>query len=162
MFGQLTATLIVQSFPCRLGYCYMFKTTSENNPQQVRNNHYMTQLDSLRAIAVVGVLVHHYHPESFLAQLSIGPLGVRLFFVLSGFLITFLLLKQKEKIQNSTPKNIQPILKSFFLRQFIRLMPAYYLTVLISYVLFRSIESSPLWHLTYLSDIYFSFHDGML
>lgn len=132
---------------------------SKNDPKQVRHNHYMTQLDSLRAIAVVGVLVHHYHPESFLAQLQVGPLGVRLFFVLSGFLITGLLLKQKDGIENSAHKNIKPILKSFFLRRFIRLMPAYYLTILISYGLFSSIGSSPLWHLSYLSNIYFSFHD---
>ena len=44
------------------------------------------QLDSLRALAVTGVLIHRFWPTCVLEQAGtgIGHLGVRLFFVLSG------------------------------------------------------------------------------
>ncbi len=52
---------------------------------------YMRQLDGLRAFAVLGVLWTHYVPqELWLLGMNLGEFGVRLFFVLSGFLITSL------------------------------------------------------------------------
>jgi peptidoglycan/LPS O-acetylase OafA/YrhL len=51
---------------------------------------YRPQLDALRALAVIGVLFNHFWIDSSNA----GPVGVRLFFVLSGFLITSLLLER--------------------------------------------------------------------
>jgi len=53
----------------------------------------MPQLDALRAFAVGGVLIHHLYPtvHSVIGGLG-GFFGVKLFFVLSGFLITLILL----------------------------------------------------------------------
>jgi peptidoglycan/LPS O-acetylase OafA/YrhL len=53
---------------------------------------HLVQLDSLRAFAVIGVLVTHYLPRST-TVFQAGFFGVRLFFVLSGFLITGILLR---------------------------------------------------------------------
>lgn len=132
-------------------------------PISQSNSKYMPQLDALRAIAVVSVLIHHYNPDSRLGQLNLGPLGVRLFFILSGFLVTVILLRQKEKLANSSQSNQwKPILSIFFMRRLLRLVPACYLTILISYVLAKlsgGFYVHPFWHFAYLSNIYFSFQN---
>ncbi len=57
-----------------------------------------------------------------------GDLGVNFFFVLSGFLITFLLLKEKhEKRSISIPR--------FFLRRILRIWPVYFLTIVMGFFL---------------------------
>jgi peptidoglycan/LPS O-acetylase OafA/YrhL len=57
------------------------------------------QLDALRAIAVSSVLLHHAWPSfESRVNLELGLLGVRLFFVLSGFLITGILLRIRTAI----------------------------------------------------------------
>jgi peptidoglycan/LPS O-acetylase OafA/YrhL len=74
---------------------------------------YQPALDGLRAIAVLGVLAYH-------ADLPWAPggfLGVDVFFVLSGFLITSLLLE-------ATARHGTPDLRRFYLRRARRLLPA--------------------------------------
>ena len=92
---------------------------------------YKPQLDSLRAIAVFGVMIEHYIPMTdwIRAHIPCGALGVRLFFVLSGYLITGILYKNREKIEASE-QSLGSILKNFFARRFIRLMPVYYVYLL--------------------------------
>ena len=53
---------------------------------------YLPGLDGLRAISVVAVLLYHYRPDRSL--LRGGFLGVEVFFVISGYLITSLLLAE--------------------------------------------------------------------
>jgi peptidoglycan/LPS O-acetylase OafA/YrhL len=66
---------------------------------------YMPQFDALRAFAVTAVLIHHYLPSKalpgFLAKIPWGTWGVHLFFVLSGFLITGILLRARAAAQDS-------------------------------------------------------------
>ena len=81
----------------------------------------MPGLDGLRALAVIAVLL--YHAE--LAWIPGGFLGVEVFFVISGYLITALLLaewRQRGRID----------LKAFWLRRARRLLPALYLTVVVT------------------------------
>ena len=74
------------------------KNDSRNN-QLFKIKDYIPQFDSIRAIAVLLVLIHHWVPEkSILNFLSNGRLGVNIFFVLSGFLITGILLKAKRQL----------------------------------------------------------------
>jgi peptidoglycan/LPS O-acetylase OafA/YrhL len=58
------------------------------------NRIYFKNLNGLRFIAAISVMIYHFYGESVLN----GHIGVILFFVLSGFLITHLLLEEKEKI----------------------------------------------------------------
>lgn len=74
----------------------------------------MPSLDGLRAIAAF--LVVFYHVGMAWAP---GGLGVLAFFVLSGFLITWLLLKEEEKSGTIS-------LKSFYVRRSLRIFPAFY------------------------------------
>jgi peptidoglycan/LPS O-acetylase OafA/YrhL len=88
---------------------------------------YSPQLDSLRAIAIIGVLLGHFWDESF-SDTSVGPMGVRLFFVLSGFLITRILLNCRESI-NKKQNTIKNQILVFYSRRFLRIFPIYYLLI---------------------------------
>lgn len=91
-------------------------------------------------------------------KLALGHWGVRMFFVLSGFLITGILIKCRDSIDQSR-KDQWLIIKNFYIRRCLRLMPIYYLTILVTSILFFS-EVKPLliWHLTYTSNFYFFWH----
>ena len=72
---------------------------------------YIPQLDGLRGVAIFGVLL--FHAELF----SLGWTGIVLFFVLSGFLITGILLDGKERAG---------YFGRFYARRALRIFPAYY------------------------------------
>src|SRR3989304_4593788 len=71
-------------------------------------------LDGLRAIAIL--IVFFFHTRN----LPFGWMGVQLFFVLSGFLITDILLRMKE----SLPR--RAFFVKFYGRRFLRIFPLYY------------------------------------
>ncbi len=73
----------------------------------------MPELDGLRGIAIISVLIHH---QLTTFSLKGGFLGVDLFFVLSGFLITGILLSEFEKTQAIS-------LRNFYIRRVLRLGP---------------------------------------
>ncbi len=72
------------------------------------------ELDGLRGIAILSVITHHQLTSVYLRG---GFLGVDLFFVLSGFLITGLLLTEFRRSQRIS-------LKNFYVRRVLRLGPA--------------------------------------
>lgn len=78
-----------------------------------KKRRYITELDGIRAIAVIMVLVYHLK----LALFKSGFLGVTVFFVLSGYLITGILISEVEEEGTID-------LKNFWLRRIRRLVPA--------------------------------------
>ena len=96
---------------------------SEDNTKEVRS--YVPALDGLRGIAILLVVL--YHNFDFIAQSFFGWLGVDLFFVLSGFLITSILLSEVNK-----PR----FLKNFYMRRVLRIFPLYYLCLIIFLIVF--------------------------
>src|SRR5437868_5264132 len=78
-----------------------------------RGLRYMPALDGLRAVAVIAVLLYH----GDVSWAKGGYFGVDAFFVLSGFLITSLLLRESERTGRID-------LKSFWARRARRLLPA--------------------------------------
>lgn len=76
-------------------------------------NRYIVGLDGLRALAVIAVVAYHFFPS----VLPGGFIGVDVFFVISGFLITTLLLDEKNKTGRIS-------LKGFWVRRVRRLFPA--------------------------------------
>ena len=77
-------------------------------------------LDGLRGLAILLVVV--YHNFGFINVFFFGWLGVDLFFVLSGFLITDILLKTVGK---------KGYLKNFYIRRVLRIFPLYYLCLIL-------------------------------
>lgn len=82
--------------------------------------HHIPALDGLRGIAILMVVVFHVSP----VWLQGGFLGVDIFFILSGFLITSLLLQEFSRFQRVN-------LKHFYMRRLLRLTPAFVLLVLV-------------------------------
>jgi peptidoglycan/LPS O-acetylase OafA/YrhL len=80
-------------------------------------------LDGLRAVSILAVVWHHTH-EGFPGWPITyhGFLGVDLFFVISGFLIVTLLLRERRKTGTTS-------LKNFYIRRFLRIFPPYYATL---------------------------------
>jgi peptidoglycan/LPS O-acetylase OafA/YrhL len=62
---------------------------------------YFKQIESLRFIAVLGVIFSHNMPD-FFGKDVFGRWGVDTFFVFSGFLITRILLDSKDKIESGS------------------------------------------------------------
>ncbi len=82
---------------------------------------YKPRLDGLRCGAIVMVLLGHYLP--YYVKTVSGIYGVDLFFVLSGFLITTILLSERERKFSTS-------YKKFISRRALRIFPIYYLAVL--------------------------------
>ncbi len=117
---------------------------------------YMPQLDTLRAFAVLLVIIAHWLPaENILNRYSNnGISGVTLFFVLSGFLITGILLKSKQQIEEGA--SVKQALKTFYIRRSLRIFPLYYLVIIIAWLFNESnIRDNFLWHFFYASNFYF-------
>jgi peptidoglycan/LPS O-acetylase OafA/YrhL len=94
-------------------------------------NNYLVQLDGLRFVAIALVLVDHF--TAAVNKIPFGPLGVNLFFVLSGFLITRILITSREKFKDSQ-NGFQSYFKRFFIRRSLRIFPVYYLCILLLFV----------------------------
>lgn len=86
---------------------------------------HLPALDGLRAVAVLTVMVYHFGYETVP-----GDLGVTLFFVLSGFLITWLLLGERDA-------NGGISLRAFYTRRILRIFPAYYVFIAVSFAIGR-------------------------
>jgi peptidoglycan/LPS O-acetylase OafA/YrhL len=123
-------------------------------------------LDGIRGIAVLQVFVAHFHwiistdpyfnavtPWHWLNKtLEPGFLGVDIFFVLSGFLITSLLLKDRQRNQSG-------MFRRFYMRRALRLLPALYAILIVDFFVARwekfpmDIQWRTTWHaLLYLNN----------
>lgn len=86
---------------------------------------YISNLDGLRAIAVLFVLADHWAPWKGLHDiLEFGRMGLLLFFMLSGYLITSVLLSLRERMQNGD-LDFRGALTNFYMRRVLRILPLY-------------------------------------
>lgn len=112
---------------------------------------HIKQLDGVRALAVTLVCIHHWTGSSY----SLGIVGVQLFFVLSGFLITGILIRLRDYVISGT-QPIRASLRQFYIRRALRIFPLYY-GCLILFVVTNSfgIREQAVWHFFYASNILF-------
>ncbi len=103
---------------------------------------YIPALDGVRAIAIILVLVFHWFPEGVgVNVLPNGPLGVTVFFVLSGYLISNILM------QAQTKGAFWKSFKNFVVRRALRIFPIYFLVLAMLLVLRR-------WGISVVTDFY--------
>ncbi|HWF44152.1 MAG TPA: acyltransferase [Candidatus Kapabacteria bacterium] len=143
----------------------LFSPLSLPNTPIIRDKHYPA-LDGLRGIAALMVVAHHsafsygmtgFFDKAYLRATSLLWVGVDLFFVLSGFLITNILLETKH-----SPNYF----RTFYARRFLRIFPLYYAFLAVLYFLVpllgsplpESLTSVQAWQWTYTSNIYVGFH----
>lgn len=112
-----------------------------------KKNIYFENLDALRFLCFLVVFFYHsFHTQSESLKSSViyilvknnlfvnGNLGVNFFFVLSGFLITYLLIEEK-KI------NSQISLRQFWVRRVLRIWPLFYLSVFFGFYIFPLLKT---------------------
>jgi peptidoglycan/LPS O-acetylase OafA/YrhL len=134
--------------------------TSNSSTSKVAPIPYMRQLDGLRAIAVFVVLIEHFLPRYFSQNplLPWGKMGVHLFFVLSGYLITGILLASRGDTGGG---RLLFHARRFYLRRTLRIFPIYYLVVTAAALAGVDAVWKQLgWHLTYLSNVSFALQNG--
>ncbi|NBB17992.1 acyltransferase family protein [Runella sp. CRIBMP] len=106
------------------------------------NTVYFPNLNGVRFIAAFSVLIHHIEQVKEVFKIphfydyhlikSMGKLGVDLFFVLSGFLITYLLLHEKGRFGAINTRD-------FYIRRILRIWPLYFLIVILAFFVFPHI-----------------------
>ncbi|MCF8566571.1 acetyltransferase [Alicyclobacillus tolerans] len=124
-------------------------------PKPIKDGRYMAGLDGLRALAVLAVIAYHLN----LSWAPGGLLGVGVFFVLSGYLITDLLIAQWRR-------NARIDLKDFWLRRARRLLPALFvmLVAVTAYIALSdrsqlaSLKEDVLAAVFYVSNWWYIFH----
>lgn len=108
---------------------------------EVQKKTYFEYLDALRCLAFLAVFYAHTgtiflganissaFPLNFWKKFTVyGSYGVNFFFVLSGFLITYLLLREKKESGNIS-------INKFYLKRILRIWPVYFITLLFSFFL---------------------------
>ncbi len=113
-----------------------------------RQHRYYPELDGVRAIAALLVMLFHAQQEGLPLRFSLGlgQTGVDLFFVLSGFLITSILLK-------AAPRDWSEV-RTFYTRRVLRIFPLYYLTLILVWMFI----GKPSWFFwVYLQNFWISF-----
>ncbi|MBV7362991.1 acyltransferase [Actinomycetaceae bacterium TAE3-ERU4] len=109
-------------------------TLCSPSPKSAKQKHFRADIQALRAFAVLAVLVNHLSP----ARLPGGYVGVDIFFVISGFLITFPITREL-----STKGKIN--LGAFYARRIRRLLPAAILVIISSLSLMFFFMPARLW-----------------
>jgi len=101
-------------------------------------------LDGVRGLAILGPLAERFNLSTtgggpiqtvFCLIADHGWIGVQLFFVLSGFLITGILLDSRDK---------PSYFRTFYVRRLLRIVPLYYATLVVTLLLLPLLTSSPL------------------
>jgi len=109
-------------------------------------------IDGLRAVSVLLVLLAHWEPSPWFASLmEWGRGGLMVFFTISGFLITNILLNQRESASGSMGAE----LKTFYARRAFRIFPLYYLVLLfvVWMDLTTAVTEDAGWHALFLNNL---------
>ena len=108
--------------------------------ERLRIASYIPELDGLRGLAIGSVLLYHCHEKLHSSHLDViaqwGWVGVNLFFVLSGFLITGIILDSRDDPH---------FFRNFYARRGLRIWPVYVLVLLLNYFVVPFVFGSFWW-----------------
>ncbi len=122
---------------------------------------HLPELDGIRGVAVLSVILHHGF------GFELGWFGVELFFALSGYLITGILLDAKGKLTG------WDYFRGFYGRRSLRIFPLYYLVLVLVFIVLPAIAPAPfalfdparehaIWFWTYTQNILFAREGNLL
>jgi len=122
------------------------------------NSDRIKPLDGLRAVAVLAVIVQHSW-TSLPPQITVvfeltrlGPDGVRLFFVLSGFLITGILLNARRDAEAHS-QGVGSVFAAFYARRALRIFPCAYVAMLVGWLIgLPAMREHGIWYLGYVGN----------
>jgi peptidoglycan/LPS O-acetylase OafA/YrhL len=109
----------------------MIESNATTSPSPQQSKHHFPIFDALRCFAFLKVFIQHLPITAFPLFNRLkdgGIIGVQFFFVLSGFLITYIIIA--DKINTGTFQ-----LKNFFIRRVLRIWPLFYLCLLVAYTI---------------------------
>jgi peptidoglycan/LPS O-acetylase OafA/YrhL len=126
----------------------------ERQPEAIVLNQWLPPLDGIRALAILMVMLYHYgdtiQPHGISNSvakwlLDFGWSGVDLFFVLSGFLITGILLNSRDA---------ENYFSAFYVRRILRIVPVYYFSLVIILwaapaLMHIDVPEKPVWYIFY-------------
>lgn len=114
------------------------------------------QLDSIRGIAVLLVLLHHWTSVGSGLVDGLGNIGVQLFFVVSGFLITRILLRVADDFKAGRT-TLKASLVSFHFSRIARIWPVAFLTIALVFAAGErfSPRGDAAWHALFASNVLF-------
>ncbi len=115
--GRIQKLILRVKIFCNSGF--HFQRSMNGSIHQKTSARRLRELDFLRGIAIILVIFRHQPPITFTGR--IGLIGVDLFFVLSGFLVSGLLFKEFERFGSISPKR-------FLIRRGFKIYPIYYLS----------------------------------
>jgi peptidoglycan/LPS O-acetylase OafA/YrhL len=125
--------------------------------KQLEQLKYIKELDGMRAIAVLLVIIAHWFPVQLVNEIGFGSIGVEMFFVRSGFWITRILLIERFRLESKEDSRRWPIIRTFMARRALRIFPIYYL-LLLGLILIRDFFPNPVfsdfgWYFFYVQNI---------
>lgn len=126
---------------------------------------YIRQIDGLRAIAVMMVVVFHWFAGGEITHSGMGLIGVDIFFAVSGFLITRILIVYKINHDSGIDQRSKIYaVKKFMFRRALRIFPAYFLLLFFLYhfgnFLPNTLKNDLKWYLAYLQNFLFYFRQS--
>jgi len=93
---------------------------------------YRADIEGLRAIAIISVIINHFNAS----LMPNGYLGVDIFFVISGFVIT-------GSLVNNQPRNFYEFISNFYIRRIKRILPALIVCIITSAILISFVDPEP-------------------
>ena len=130
------------------------------NIESRRGQSHIKGMDGLRALGVLMVLISHLWPRPgpVYDYFHFGRVGVILFFVISGFLVTRSLLDLRHKVTQGCMTRSSAML-TFYYRRVLRIFPLYYLALAYLYWIAQDphVREHVIWLLTYTSNYSFFF-----
>ena len=121
---------------------------------------YVAELDAFRGLAILSVMALHWLPRDAAVNAVQNQTtnGVHLFFTLSGFLITRILLTSRAAVDDGRV-TVGWSLRQFYARRVLRIFPVYYLVIGLGVALnVDGLRQAWPWHASFLSNVYYLGH----